>query len=99
MLTFVRTHFLMLIQSKITQETHNCLNLQRKESRETLYSKGTHEDTEINRHLLERLRKPNKGEWMVGKDKTMSTDCVGRVGKMRQSTESQAKQKSYLLAL
>lgn len=53
----------------------------------------------MNKHLLEILRKPNKGEWRVGKGRTMSTGCIGRVGKMRQRPKSQAKERSWLFAM
>lgn len=39
-----------------------------------------HQETEMNRHVLERLRKPQEGEWRVGKGQTISTGCIGRTG-------------------
>lgn len=39
-----------------------------------------HQETEMNQHVLERLRKPHKGEWTVGKGQTISTGCIERSG-------------------
>lgn len=51
-----------------------------KERNERNSRQKLHEETEMNRHVLERLRKPHEGKWRVGKGQTISTGCIGRIG-------------------